>query len=63
MDSAENCAIAVRELLMQHGIDAPQTATGTLEVALTDASDGFLPVAEEALGLSVGSVRLAAVQR
>jgi len=63
VDSAENCAIAVRELLIRHQIGAPENAIGTLSVALTDASDGFLPVAEEALGLVVGNVRLAAVQR
>ena len=63
VDSAENCAIAVRELLAHHCLGAPENATGTLSVALTDASDGFLPVAEQALGLAVGNVRLAAVQR
>ncbi|MCX6967033.1 MAG: glutamate racemase [Verrucomicrobia bacterium] len=63
VDSAENCALAVRELLAQEHIAAPETAIGTLNVGLTDASDGFLPVAEQALGLSVGNIRLAAVQR
>ena len=61
VDSAENCACAVRELLVEHGISAPANSTGALQVALTDASDGFLPVAEEALGLEVGHVRLAEV--
>jgi glutamate racemase len=63
VDSAENCAIAVRDLLTRHGIGACEKAQGTLRVALTDATDGFLPVAEEALGLTVGEVRIAAVQR
>jgi len=63
VDSAENCALAVRELLAEHKISAPETATGILNVALTDASDGFLPVAEQALGLCVGNVGLASVQR
>ena len=63
VDSAENCAIAVRELLAQHGIAAPDETPGTLEVALTDPPDGFLPVAEEALGLTVGEIHIAAVQR
>ncbi len=62
VDSAENCALAVRELLAEHGIGAPQMETGTLEVALTDASEGFLPVAEQALGLNLGSVRILDVQ-
>ena len=35
---------------------------GGVEVALTDSSDGFLRVAEEALGLQVGDVKLRAVQ-
>jgi len=63
VDSAENCALAVRELLARHQIGAQETATGILNVALTDASDGFLPVAEQALGLCVGNVGLASVQR
>ncbi|MDD5350598.1 MAG: glutamate racemase [Chthoniobacteraceae bacterium] len=63
VDSAENCAIAVRELLDVHGIGAPDSGKGRLRVALTDASDGFLPVAEKALGLEVGEIHLAAVQR
>ncbi|MEI8235130.1 MAG: glutamate racemase [Verrucomicrobiota bacterium] len=62
VDSAENCAIAVRELLQAHGIGAAQEGAGALQVALTDASDGFLPVAERALGLEVGEIHLAAVQ-
>ena len=63
VDSAENCAIAVRKLLAQHAIAAPASTRGTLHVALTDASDGFLPVAEQALGLAVGEIRIAAVVR
>lgn len=63
VDSAENCARAVRELLARHGMGADACNAGTLKVTLTDASDGFLPVAEEALGLTVGEVRIAAVQR
>ena len=62
VDSAENCAIAVRELLAANGIAAPVDRPGHLEVALTDASDGFLPVAEKALGLHVGEVRIVGVK-
>ena len=61
VDSADNCAIAVRELLAKYGIAAPEERQGRLEVALTDASDGFLPVAEAALGLKVGNVRVITV--
>jgi len=62
VDSAENCAKAVRELLAFNGLGASDTAVGTLRVALTDASDGFLPVAEHALGLTVGEVRIATLR-
>ncbi len=58
VDSAANCALAVRHLLEQYSIAAPAGQEGTLKVALTDASDGFLPVAERALGLKVGRVRV-----
>jgi glutamate racemase len=62
VDSARNCALAVRALLKKQKLAAPRTNLGKLEVALTDASDGFLRVAEEALGLQVGDVKLRAVQ-
>ncbi|MDQ3624062.1 MAG: glutamate racemase [Verrucomicrobiota bacterium] len=62
VDSAQNCALAVRELLKTKQLAAPRAHLGRLEVALTDASDGFLRVAEEALGLRVGDVQLRTVQ-
>jgi len=62
VDSAQNCALAVRELLKMEKMAAPKTHLGRLHVALTDASDGFLRVAEEALGLQVGDVQLRTVQ-
>lgn len=62
VDSAENCALAVRRLLNDHRIGASDQEPGMLSVALTDASDGFLPVAERALGLHVGRIRLLGVQ-
>jgi glutamate racemase len=62
VDSARNCALAVRDLLKKERIAAPKTNIGQLQVALTDASDGFLRVAEDALGLQVGDVQLRAVQ-
>jgi glutamate racemase len=62
VDSAENCAIAVREMLVEHCIAALESDEGHLEVALTDASDGFLPVAQKALGLELESVRILNVQ-
>jgi glutamate racemase len=63
VDSAQNCALAVRELLKKERLGAPKTHLGQMQVALTDASDGFLRVAENALGLQVGDVQLRAVQQ
>ena len=62
VDSAENCAKAVRDMLAEHCLGAPEHEKGHLEVALTDASDGFLPVAQRALGLELESVRILNVQ-
>lgn len=62
VDSAHNCAVAVRELLQAQRLTAPADHLGQLTVALTDASDGFLRVAEDALGLQVGDVQLRTVQ-
>ena len=62
VDSAQNCALAVRDLLAGAGLAAPEEQMGTLQVALTDASDRFLPVVERALGLRVGDVQLRRVQ-
>ncbi|RYD71451.1 MAG: glutamate racemase [Verrucomicrobiaceae bacterium] len=63
VDSAQNCALAVRDLLKKEKLSAPKTHLGQLQVALTDASDGFLRVAEGALGLQVGDVQLRMVQQ
>ena len=62
VDSAQNCALAVRSLLKTEKLAAPKTHLGQMQVALTDASDGFLRVAEEALALQVGDVQLRTVQ-
>jgi glutamate racemase len=58
VDSAENCAGAVRELLLRENLCAPETNGGKLQVALTDPPDNFLRVAREALQLEVGEVQL-----
>jgi len=58
VDSAENCATAVRELLSQENLHASAESTGTLQVALTDPPDNFLRVAHEALQLEIGEVQL-----
>lgn len=58
VDSAQNCANAVRELLIRENLRAPETNAGSLQVALTDPPDNFLRVAREALRLDVGEVEL-----
>lgn len=62
VDSARNCAQAVKELLASHGISAPPERLGRLDVALTDSTEGFLRTAEKALDLEIGDVELRAVQ-
>lgn len=58
VDSAQNCANAVRNLLIRENLRAPETNSGSLQVALTDRPDSFLRVAREALKLDVGEVQL-----
>ena len=62
VDSARNCALAVKELLAAHGIAAPPERLGRLHVALTDSTEGFLRTAQKALDLDIGDVELRAVQ-
>ena len=63
VDSAYNCAAAVKKLLAEAELSAHEEQPGKLQVALTDRSDKFLRVAEEALGLQVGDVQLLTVQQ
>jgi glutamate racemase len=58
VDSAQNCALAVRDLLQRENLCAPATERGRLQVALTDPPDAFLRVAREALRLDVGEVEV-----
>jgi glutamate racemase len=58
VDSAQNCALAVQELLVRENLRAPGTDAGKLQVALTDPPDAFLRVAREALQLDVGEVQV-----
>jgi len=62
VDSAQNCAVAVHEALEQAHLAARPGTVGRLEVALTDSTEGFLRVAEEALDLHIGEVRVRSVQ-
>jgi glutamate racemase len=61
VDSAQNCATAVKELLERETLSETQGGGGTLRVALTDPPDAFLRVAREALQLDVGEVQVRAL--
>jgi len=58
VDSAQNCARAVAQLLQDEGLQAEPGADGHLAVALTDPPDAFLDVALKALQLEIGMVHL-----
>jgi glutamate racemase len=58
VDSAENCARAVSQLLAANNLRAAPAAEGELSIALTDPPDVFLDVAREALHLEIGEVEL-----
>jgi glutamate racemase len=62
VDSAENCAGAVQQLLAREDLVAPSNTTGALDVALTDPPDSFLGVAHDALQLEIGEVQLRSVR-
>ena len=61
VDSAQNCARAVEEMLDQQSLRAAPLNNGKLRVALTDAPDTFLNVAREALQLNFGEIELRAL--
>jgi len=58
VDSARNCAGAVKDLLDRQTLGAPKESAGDLAIALTDKPDHFLRVAREALQLEIGEVQL-----
>ena len=55
VDSAENCALAVRALIAPSG-NLSQEGTPRLDVLLTDSSEGFLRIAEKSLDLTIDSL-------
>lgn len=59
VDSAENCALAVKNLLLPNGkaMGSPGSSS-RLDVLLTDSSEGFLRIAERSLDLSIDSLQL-----
>src|SRR5205807_344487 len=58
VDSAQNCAVAVRNLLDRQSLRESSEHAGTLRVALTDAADNFLNVAREALQLEISELEV-----
>jgi glutamate racemase len=62
VDSAQNCAIAVRNLLDRQSLRADASAQGELHVALTDAADNFLNIARDALNLHFDDIQIRALQ-
>lgn len=58
VDSAENCALALRYTLEGKELAAAEASADPLRVALTDLPDHFLRVAEKALQLRVGEPQL-----
>ena len=62
VDSAQNCARAVEDMLEQHSLRAAPLNNGQLRVALTDAADNFLNVARDALQLQFGEIEIRALQ-
>src|SRR5207245_10158841 len=61
VDSAQNCARAVEEMLDRQSLRAAPLNHGELHVALTDAADSFLNVARDALQLKFGQFELRAL--
>ncbi len=58
VDSAQNCAAAVQQLLAARDLRAPKNAAGKLRVALTDPPDNFLAIARDAMQLDLGEIEL-----
>lgn len=62
VDSAKNCAVAVRQTLIERGLGNIKRTRGRLHVALTDSSNSFLATAERVLKLEIDSVETRIVQ-
>ena len=58
VDSAHNCALATFELLRQKDLLCSGQRSGSLHVCLTDPSESFLRIAEQALGLQIGNPQI-----
>jgi glutamate racemase len=62
VDSARNCAVAVKQTLLECNLKNLTKADGKLNVALTDSSNSFLATARQALQLEINSVETRIVQ-
>jgi glutamate racemase len=62
VDSAKNCAVAVKQTMAEWGLADARKATGKLNVALTDSSNSFLATAKQVLRLDIDSVETRIVQ-
>ncbi len=62
VDSAKNCAVAVKQTLLECDLNNLTKDDGKLNVALTDSSNSFLTTARQALQLEINSVETRIVQ-
>jgi glutamate racemase len=62
VDSAKNCAVAVKQTLLECDLKNLTKDDGKLNVALTDSSNSFLSTARQALQLEIDSVETRIVQ-
>jgi glutamate racemase len=62
VDSAKNCAVAVKQTLLECDLKNLTKGAGKLNVALTDSSNSFLTTARQALQLEINSVETRIVQ-
>jgi glutamate racemase len=58
VDSAMNCARAVKDLLDRQSFATTSTCAGGLNVALTDKPDTFLEIARDSLQLDLGKIHI-----
>ncbi|MEA3145666.1 MAG: glutamate racemase, partial [Verrucomicrobiota bacterium] len=56
VDSAKNCAVAVKQTLVECELENTSDGSGKLNVALTDSSNSFLTTARQALQLEINSL-------
>jgi glutamate racemase len=56
VDSAMNCAHAVKDLLGRQSLATTSATAGKLTVALTDKPDTFLEIARDSLQLDLGEI-------